>query len=121
MARRVMEIFYLTIMVIAGIGFVLGGFFFSRLVAPYYPDKTKSAPYECGEFAHGPAWRRFPVGYYLFALLFLIFDVEVIFIFPWAVTLKSIGWLALIEGFVFIGILLFGLVFAWRKGYLTWD
>jgi NADH-quinone oxidoreductase subunit A len=115
------EIFYLAIMVLAGVGFVLGGFFFSRLVAPYYPDPAKNAPYECGEFSYGPAWRRFPVGYYVFALLFLIFDVEVIFFFPWAVVLREVGWMALAEGLLFLGVLVFGLIFAWRKGYLTWE
>jgi NADH-quinone oxidoreductase subunit A len=115
-----MEIVYLAVIILAGVGFVLGGFFVSRLLAPRHPDPVKSAPYECGEIAYGPAWTRFNVGYYVFALLFLIFDVEVIFFFPWAVVLKDVGWLALAEGGLFLLVLGFGLMFAWRKGYLVW-
>jgi NADH-quinone oxidoreductase subunit A len=116
-----MEMLYLAFVILTGVGFVLGGFFFSRLLAPRNPDAVKDAPYECGEIAYGTAWTRFNVGYYIFALLFLIFDVEVIFFFPWAVVLKEMGWLALIEGGIFLMVLAFGLVFAWRKGYLVWN
>ncbi len=100
--------------------FVLGGFFLSRLIAPAHPGEIKNTPYECGELPHGSAWTRFNVGYYIFALLFLIFDVEAIFFFPWAVVLKQVGPLALVEGGLFLGILAYGLFFAWRKGYLVW-
>ena len=103
-----------------GVVYVLGGFFVSRLIAPEYPGPVKNTAYECGELPLGPAWTRFNVGYYIFALLFLIFDVEVIFLFPWAVVLKEMGWRALAEGGLFLLVLVFGLVFAWRKGYLVW-
>jgi NADH-quinone oxidoreductase subunit A len=103
-----------------GVVFVLGGFFLSRLLAPAHADPIKRTPYECGEMPLGSAWKRFNVGYYIFALLFLIFDVEVIFFFPWAVVLKEIGIVALVEGGIFLAVLVFGLVFAWRKGYLVW-
>jgi NADH-quinone oxidoreductase subunit A len=115
-----MEIFYLIVVLAMGIVFVMSGFFISRLVAPSNPDAVKNSPYECGEVAYGSAWTRFNVGYYLFALLFLIFDVEVVFIIPWALVLREIGWTALIEGGLFLIILGYGLVFAWRKGYLVW-
>jgi NADH-quinone oxidoreductase subunit A len=101
--------------------YVLGAFFVSRLIAPHYPDPVKNSAYECGEVPYGSAWTRFNVGYYIFALLFLVFDVEVVFLFPWAVVLREVGLWALLEGGVFLGILVWGLVFAWRKGYLVWQ
>ena len=111
---------YLLFMAGVGVVFVLGGFFASRLLAPRWPSAVKDQPYECGELPVGVAWTQFNVGYYIFALLFLVFDVEVLFLFPWAVVLKEVGMLALVEGGLFLLILIFGLVFAWRKGYLVW-
>jgi NADH-quinone oxidoreductase subunit A len=116
-----MDIYYLIFMALTGTGYVLGSFFFSRLIAPNIPDPVKSATYECGEVAVGTAWAKFNVGYYIFALLFLIFDVEVVFLFPWAVVLKEVGLFALVEGGLFLALLVFGLVFAWRKKYLVWQ
>jgi NADH-quinone oxidoreductase subunit A len=113
--------YYLLFLSLTGVLYVLGSFFFSRLIAPSAPDRVKESPYECGEVPYGEAWGRFNVGYYVFALLFLIFDVEVVFLFPWAVVLKRVGWFALAEGGVFLAILVFGLVFAWRKKYLVWQ
>jgi len=115
------EIYYLLVITLTGVGFVLGAIFFSRLLAPHQNDPIKNIPYECGELPYGSAWKQFNVGYYIFALLFLVFDVEVIFLFPWAVVFKEFGLFALIEGGIFLLILIFGLVFAWRKGYLTWQ
>ncbi len=116
-----MDLFYLFFMAVTGVVYVLGAFFVSRLIAPNYPDAVKNSPYECGEIAHGSAWTRFNVGYYIFALLFLVFDVEVLFLFPWAVVIKEVGIWALVEGGIFLAILIFGLLFAWRKGYLVWQ
>ena len=116
-----MDIFYLAFIALTGVAYVLGAFFVSRLLAPHFPDPVKNSPYECGEVAYGPAWARFNVAYYIFALLFLVFDVEVVFLFPWAVVLQEVGVWALMEGAVFLFILVFGLVFAWRKGYLVWQ
>ena len=115
------DIYYLAFMVLTGVGYVLGSFFFSRLIAPRAPDAVKASPYECGEVPYGDAWGRFNVGYYIFALLFLVFDVEVVFLFPWAVVLQKVGLFALVEGAIFLAILLFGLIFAWRKKYLVWQ
>lgn len=115
------EIYYLIVMALTGVVYVLGAFFFSRLIAPRYADPVKSIPYECGEIPYGSAWKQFNVGYYIFALLFLVFDVEVIFLFPWAVIYKEFGMFALVEGGLFLLILIFGLIFAWRKGYLVWQ
>ncbi len=115
-----MDFYYLAFMLLVGVVYVLGGFFMSRLIAPDHPGEVKNTPYECGEIPLGSAWTRFNVGYYIFALVFLIFDVEVVFFFPWAVVLKQVGIVALVEGGIFLVILLFGLIFAWRKGYLVW-
>lgn len=115
-----MDWLYLAVMTLVGVVFVLGGFFLSRLLAPDHPENVKNSAYECGEVPYGSAWVRFNVGYYIFALLFLVFEVEVLFLFPWAVVLREIGPLALVEGIIFLLILVFGLVFAWRKGYLVW-
>ncbi len=115
-----MDFYYLFFLLLMGVVYVLGGFFMSALLAPDHPGQVKNTPYECGEIPLGSAWTRFNVGYYIFALLFLVFDVEVVFFFPWAVVLKEIGVLALVEGGIFLLVLIFGLVFAWRKGYLVW-
>jgi NADH-quinone oxidoreductase subunit A len=116
-----MDIYYLLFMALTGTLYVLGSFFFSRLIAPSAADPVKQSPYECGEVPYGDAWGRFNVGYYIFALLFLVFDVEVVFLFPWAVVLRKVGMFALVEGGVFLAILVFGLIFAWRKKYLVWQ
>jgi NADH-quinone oxidoreductase subunit A len=114
------DFYYLSFTMLAAVIFVLFAFSLSRLVAPRNPGGAKAFPYECGEVPLGSAWTRFNVGYYVFALLFLLFEVEVVFLFPWAVVLKQIGMPALVEGGVFLVILVFGFAFAWRKGYLAW-
>jgi len=115
-----MDFYYITGIMFAGVLFVLFSFLVSRLISPRLPTADKDTPYECGEVPLGAAWTRFNVGYYIFALLFLIFDVEVAFLYPWAVVLKGLGVQALAAGGLFLGILFFGLAFAWRKGYLIW-
>lgn len=100
--------------------FVTGGLLASRVLAPRFRTKIKEEPYECGEQSIGSAWVQFHVGYYVLALLFLIFDVESIFLFPWAMSLRETGVLGLIEVFIFIFILLLGLFYAWKKGALEW-
>lgn len=105
--------------IVAGLMF-FGSLFFSRLVAPHRPDKIKNAAYECGEQQIGPAWINFNVGYYLFALLFLAFDVEAAFLYPCAVVVRETGVAGLVEVGVFVSILVLGLLYAWRKGALEW-
>ena len=100
--------------------FVLGGLAASFLVAPHHPGKVKNSPYECGEKTIGSAWIQFNVGYYLFALLFLVFDVEAAFLYPWALVLREVGIAGLIEAGIFILILFSALVYAWKKGVLEW-
>jgi len=109
----------LAVFIIASAMF-FGSLFFSRLVAPHHPNKRKNAPYECGEEQIGPAWINFNVGYYLFALLFLAFDVEAAFLYPWAVVAREAGVTGLIEVAIFVLFLVLGLVYAWRKGALEW-
>jgi len=100
--------------------FVLGGLGFSYLVAPHRPNKIKVIPYECGEQTLGHSWIQFNVGYYLFALLFLIFDVEAAFLYPWALVLRTVGIAGLVEAGIFLLILVLGLAYAWKKGALEW-
>ena len=107
------------VVVVAGL-LVYGGLFASRLLAPRKPSASKNDTYECGEKTIGVSHVQFNVGYYLFALIFLVFDVEAAFLFPWAVVLRETGTAGLIEVFIFIAVLAFGLAYAWRKGALEW-
>ena len=100
--------------------FVAGGLTVSRLLAPHRPNRIKNTPYECGERPMGQAWVQFNVGYYLIALLFLVFDVEAAFLYPWAVVLRVVGIPGLIEVGLFLLVLLVGLAYAWKKGALEW-
>ncbi|MEI6970957.1 MAG: NADH-quinone oxidoreductase subunit A [bacterium] len=113
---------YIFVLAVVGLAlaFLLGGLGLSFLVAPHRPGRRKNAPYECGESPIGPAWIQFNVGYYLFSLLFLVFDVEAVFLYPWALIIREVGIAGLVEALIFIVILILGLVYAWRKGALEW-
>jgi NADH:ubiquinone oxidoreductase subunit 3 (subunit A) len=115
-----MDYFFVMLFIGLAAVFVLGGLGFSYLVAPHRPNKVKNTPYECGEKPVGQAWIQFNIGYYLFALLFLIFDVEAAFLYPWAVVLRKVGAVGLIEIGIFIFVLVVGLAYAWKKGALEW-
>lgn len=91
-----------------------------RFMAPRIPSALKSAPYECGEVPTGDPWIRFRVEYYVYALIFVIFDVEAALLYPWAVVARKLGTAGLIEMGVFVGVLALGLAYAWRKGALRW-
>jgi NADH-quinone oxidoreductase subunit A len=93
------------------------------LLGPKRPTSVKLATYESGKLPIGPARRRFPIQYYLYAVLFILFDVEVVFLFPWATVFKDLAprWLGLAEAGVFVLILVLGLVYVWKKGGLEWD
>jgi NADH-quinone oxidoreductase subunit A len=93
----------------------------SFVLGPSRPYKTKLAPYESGIIPDTPAHRRMSVRFYLTAMLFIIFDVEAVFFYPWAVLLRQLKWFGLIEMGVFMGILLVALAHIWRKGGLEWD
>lgn len=93
----------------------------SYLVQPKYPETEKLSTYECGSEPFSDARMPFPVRYYIFAMLFVIFDIEVIFLYPWAVVFTKIELIGLIEMLIFIGLFLVAYVYAWRKGALEWD
>jgi NADH-quinone oxidoreductase subunit A len=93
----------------------------SRILGPHRPTFRKGAPYESGMKPIGPAVRRLPVKFYLVAVLFILFDIEVIFFLPWAVVFRQLGLFALVEMFIFIIILLVGYIYAWKKGALEWE
>lgn len=93
----------------------------SYLVQPKYPEPEKLSTYECGSEPFSDARMPFPVRYYIFAMLFVIFDIEVIFLYPWAVVFEKLGIIGLVEMMVFIALFLVAYVYAWRKGALEWD
>ena len=109
------------VFLIAGIVLVAGANFISNLISPKSDNTDKREPYESGMKTIGPTWVQFKVGYYLFAILFLIFDVEVAFLVPWAVVFGDMGSLAFIEIIIFMVILGLGLAYAWKKGALKWE
>jgi NADH-quinone oxidoreductase subunit A len=115
------EYLSLFIFLIVAVGFTVGGLVFAFLVRPSKPSKEKETTYECGEEPIGPAWVQLNIRYYLLAILFVVFDVEVIFIFPWAVVFKELGTFAFVEMSLFLGILIIGLAYAWRKKALKWQ
>ena len=92
----------------------------SRFVAPRKPSQLKSQTYECGVETYGDTWVHFKAQYYIFALVFLIFDIEIVFLYPWAVAFDQLPLFAVLEGVLFILILIGGLLYAWRKGALEW-
>ena len=112
---------FIGIFVLFAIVFPLLPIILARFVAPRKPSAVKNATYECGLEAEGDSWIQFRVQYYIFALIFVIFDVETIFIYPWAVAFKQLGFFAFVEMILFIAILAVGLVYAWKKNLLEWE
>ncbi len=114
---------YIPILLFIGIGlaFVAGSMLVGSFVRPSRPYRAKLAPYESGSPLFSDARIQFPMRYYIIAMLFVIFDIEIIFMIPWAVRFQSLGLLGLIEMLVFITILLAGFWYAWKKGALEWD
>jgi NADH-quinone oxidoreductase subunit A len=92
-----------------------------RLLRPHKPNETKSGTYESGNIPVGESQIRFNIRYYLFALMFVIFDVETAFLYPWAVAYDKLGLFALIEMMIFVGLLVVGLIYAWKKKVLKWN
>jgi len=111
---------YIGLILIVSVVFVGIAFLIARILRPNRPDKVKLSTYECGEIPVGPSWIQFNVRYYLVALIFVIFDVETVFLYPWAVVYRRLGLFAFVEMVIFIGILLVGLIYAWKKGALRW-
>ena len=114
---------YLTVGAFAALGAVLVLVMLgvASVLRPTKPSKTKQMTYECGVDPVGSGWSQTYVRYYVFGLLFVIFDVEAVFIFPWAIQLESLGLFGLVEMLIFIAILVLGLVYAIRKGVLRWE
>ncbi len=105
---------------LTGIGLVALALWLAGLISPKSYNAQKGEPYECGIPTRGESMAQFKVGYYLFAILFLMFDVECVFLFPWAVRVKELGGAGLLSIAIFFTILVLGLVYAWRKGALEW-
>ncbi|MBK5271426.1 MAG: NADH-quinone oxidoreductase subunit A [Bacteroidia bacterium] len=110
----------LIVLISAAIAFSGIAILISKFVLKATSNPQKGEPYECGIPTQGKTWIQLNVGYYLFALIFLVFDVELVFLFPWAVVAKSMGWVALIEIVIFFFILFIGLLYAHKKGALKW-
>ncbi|MEW6287814.1 MAG: NADH-quinone oxidoreductase subunit A [Chloroflexota bacterium] len=105
---------------VVGLLIPVGAIGIAWLLGPKKPNPIKQSVYECGIETVGESWVQFKAQYYIFALVFLVFDVETVFLFPWAVKLGALGLFAVIEGIIFILILVAGLVYTWRKGMLEW-
>lgn len=114
---------YYPIAVLIGITVVLGVLVvgIGHLFGPRRPTKKKGAPYESGMMPYGPGTRQMPIRFYLVAVLFILFDVEVIFLFPWAVVYKELGLFGVIEMGIFVFVLLVGFIYAWKKGAFEWE
>ena len=123
MADESVPLNYLPILLFIGIAIAFGAFSLLAgwFVRPSRPYRAKLAPYESGSPLFSNARIQFPMRYYIIAMLFVIFDIEIIFMIPWAVRYQSLGLLGLIEMLVFLGILLIGFWYAWKKGALEWD
>lgn len=111
---------FLLVAIVTALVLVGGALAIALLLAPKSTNPQKGEPYECGIPTRGRSWLPFKVGYYLFAILFLMFDVETVYLFPWAVVLKSMGMQGLAMVGFFIVILALGLAYAWKKGALEW-
>ena len=109
------------VLALTAIGFGVAPLILAKFIAPKKPGLSKQAPYECGLESRGDPWVPFNIQYYVYALLFVIFDVEVIFLYPWALVWKSLGPAVFVEMAVFLAILAVGLVYAWKKGVLEWE
>lgn len=116
-----LEYFPLLILIALAAGLAVLVVILGHTFGPRRPTKRKGAPYESGMAPYGPGTRRMSVRYYLVAVLFILFDVEVVFFLPWAVVFRKLGIFGLIEMLIFISILLVGYIYAWKKGALEWE
>ena len=108
---------FLAVSTVVGVALLVLG----KLLGPSRPESDKLSPYECGFEAFEDAHMQFDVRYYLIAILFIAFDLEIAFVFPWAVIFRSLGIVGLIEMGIFLGLLVLGFVYAWKKGALEWE
>ncbi len=112
---------FLAIGTAVGVGALVASGVLARVTGSQNPDSEKLSPYECGFEAFEDARMKFDVRYYLVAILFILFDLEIAFLFPWAIVLQEIGWFGLVAMFVFLGILVVGFIYEWKKGALEWE
>lgn len=112
--------FFLGIFLIVALIFPLLPILLARVVAPKKPSPVKNAIYECGLESKGDSWLQFKVQYYIYALLFLIFDIETVFLYPWALAHNTLGMFAFVEILIFLTVLVIGFLYEWRKGALEW-
>ena len=113
--------FPILLFILVGLVVGLGPLILGKLVSPHKPDSEKNSPYECGFEAFEDARMKFDVRYYLVAILFILFDLEIAFLFPWAVVLKEIGLAGFLAMLLFLGVLVVGFIYEWKKGALEWD
>ena len=111
---------YIGLFLIVAVLIPVAALVIAAILAPSKNNPIKESTFECGMETVGENWVQFKAQYYIFALAFLVFDVETVFLFPWAISLNQLGLFAVVEGIIFIGILMVGLVFTWRKGMLEW-
>ena len=112
---------YIGLFIIVGLIIPVGAITVAWILGPKKANPIKMTTYECGIETVGDSWVQFKAQYYIFALVFLIFDVETVFLFPWAVAFKSIGWFGFWSMMVFLGVLTVGFIYEWKKGALEWD
>jgi len=114
---------YLPVLVFLGVGFAMAivMLILGALLSPSCPDEAKNSPFECGFEAFDDARMKFDIRYYLVAILFIIFDLEIAFLFPWAISLDKIGLFGLISMGVFLIILIIGFIYEWKNGALEWE
>ena len=115
-----MNLSLLVVVFLTGIVLVTAALLIAWLISPRSYNRQKGEAYECGIPTHGTSWMQFEVGYYLFAILFLMFDVETVLLFPWAVIVRDLGVAGLVNILFFLVILVLGLAYAWKKGALEW-
>jgi NADH-quinone oxidoreductase subunit A len=115
------EYFPILLFILVGTGVGVAPIILGKLLAPHRPDPEKLSPYECGFEAFEDARVKFDVRYYLVAILFILFDLEIAFLFPWAATLHDIGFAGFLSMMVFLAILTVGFVYEWMKGALEWE
>ena len=125
-AKQVLESYFPILLFLAigtavGVGAIVASGSLARLTGSQNPDSEKLSPYECGFEAFEDARMKFDVRYYLVAILFILFDLEIAFLFPWAIVLQDIGWFGLVAMLVFLGILVVGFIYEWKKGALEWE
>jgi NADH-quinone oxidoreductase subunit A len=113
--------FPILLFILVGLAVGIGPMVIGKLVSPHKPDAAKNSPYECGFEAFEDARMKFDVRYYLVAILFILFDLEIAFLFPWAVVLQEIGLSGFIAMMIFLAVLVIGFIYEWMKGALEWD